>query len=79
MEESIASRVIGQDEAITTVSEAVRLSKSGLQNADRPLASLMFLGPTGVGKTELCKNLARFLFDSESALIRIDMSEYMEK
>ncbi|KAJ9073063.1 chaperone ATPase hsp78 [Entomophthora muscae] len=79
MEESIASRVIGQDEAIKTVSEAVRLSKSGLQNAERPLASLMFLGPTGVGKTELCKSLARFLFDSESALIRIDMSEYMEK
>ncbi|KAI0233792.1 chaperone ATPase hsp78 [Massospora cicadina] len=79
MEQSLAQRVIGQKEAIAAVSEAVRLSRSGLQSADRPLASFMFLGPTGVGKTELCKNLARLLFDSEHALIRLDMSEYMER
>lgn len=72
-------KVIGQDEAVEAVANAVRLGRAGLNNPKRPIASFMFLGPTGVGKTELCKQLARLLFDSESALTRIDMSEYMEK
>lgn len=79
LEESLAEQVVGQDEAIKSVSEAIRLSRSGLQSANRPIASFLFLGPTGVGKTELCKAVARLLFDSESAIIRVDMSEYMEK
>lgn len=79
IEHNLSKTVIGQTEAIQSISEAVRLSRSGLQNANRPLASFLFLGPTGVGKTELCKSLAQFLFDSQQALIRIDMSEYMEK
>ncbi|KAJ1978907.1 chaperone ATPase hsp78 [Dimargaris xerosporica] len=79
MEEALTHRVVGQDHAVRAVSEAVRLSRSGLQSDTRPIASFMFLGPTGVGKTELCKAIARFLFDTESAIIRVDMSEYMER
>jgi ATP-dependent Clp protease ATP-binding subunit ClpB len=71
--------VIGQDEALTAVSNAVRRARAGLQDPDRPIGSFLFLGPTGVGKTELCKALAEFMFDDEAALTRIDMSEYMEK
>jgi len=79
MEENLRSRVVGQDQAVVSVSDAVRRSKLGLSDPNRPIASFLFLGPTGVGKTELSKALAEFLFDDESALIRIDMSEYMEK
>jgi ATP-dependent Clp protease ATP-binding subunit ClpB len=79
MEENIHKRVIGQDEAIITVSNAVRRARSGLQDPHRPLGSFIFLGPTGVGKTELARGLAEFLFDDERALVRLDMSEYMEK
>ena len=78
-EEELARRVIGQKEAITSVANAVRRARAGLQDPDRPLGSFIFLGPTGVGKTELARSLADFLFDSEQAMIRIDMSEYMEK
>jgi len=79
METKLHTRVIGQDEAVTAVSNAVRRARAGLQDPNRPLGSFLFLGPTGVGKTELCKALAQFLFDDEQAMIRIDMSEYMEK
>ncbi len=79
MEEQIAKRVVGQAEAVKSVSTAVRRARAGLQDPNRPIGSFMFLGPTGVGKTELTKALASFLFDDEAALIRIDMSEYMEK
>ncbi|MDX1574940.1 MAG: Clp protease N-terminal domain-containing protein, partial [Kiloniellales bacterium] len=79
MEESLHARVIGQDEAIEAISDAVRRARAGLQDPNRPIGSFMFLGPTGVGKTELTKALARFLFDDEGAMIRLDMSEYMEK
>ncbi|CAG8840999.1 30164_t:CDS:2, partial [Racocetra persica] len=79
MEENLSRRVVGQNEAIRAVSEAVRLSRAGLQSPSRPIASFLFLGPTGVGKTELCKAIAEFLFDTESSIIRVDMSEYMEK
>ena len=79
MEEQITKRVIGQKEAVQAVSTAVRRARAGLQDPNRPIGSFMFLGPTGVGKTELTKALAEFLFDDEHALIRIDMSEYMEK
>ncbi|SIQ10087.1 MULTISPECIES: ATP-dependent chaperone ClpB [unclassified Bosea (in: a-proteobacteria)] len=79
MEEALASRVVGQKEAVEAVSTAVRRARAGLQDPNRPIGSFMFLGPTGVGKTELTKALASFLFDDDSALIRIDMSEYMEK
>ncbi|MGE3231840.1 MAG: AAA family ATPase, partial [Hyphomicrobium sp.] len=79
MELALAKRVIGQDEAVKAVSTAVRRARAGLQDPNRPIGSFMFLGPTGVGKTELTKALAAFLFDDESALLRIDMSEYMEK
>jgi ATP-dependent Clp protease ATP-binding subunit ClpB len=79
MEEQIGKRVVGQAEAVKAVSTAVRRARAGLQDPNRPLGSFMFLGPTGVGKTELTKALAEFLFDDEHALIRIDMSEYMEK
>jgi ATP-dependent Clp protease ATP-binding subunit ClpB len=79
MEEQIAKRVIGQPEAVKAVSTAVRRARAGLQDPNRPMGSFMFLGPTGVGKTELTKALAEFLFDDETALIRMDMSEYMEK
>jgi ATP-dependent Clp protease ATP-binding subunit ClpB len=79
MEDALHQRVIGQDEAVRAVSDAIRRSRSGLSDPNRPYGSFLFLGPTGVGKTELCKALAGFLFDSEEHLIRIDMSEYMEK
>jgi ATP-dependent Clp protease ATP-binding subunit ClpB len=79
MEERLHERVVGQDEAITAVANAIRRSRSGLSDPNRPTGSFLFLGPTGVGKTELCKALAAFLFDSEDHLIRVDMSEYMEK
>ena len=79
MEEQIGKRVVGQTEAVRAVSTAVRRARAGLQDPNRPLGSFMFLGPTGVGKTELTKALAEFLFDDEAALIRMDMSEYMEK
>jgi ATP-dependent Clp protease ATP-binding subunit ClpB len=79
MEEKIETRVVGQGEAVTAVAEAVRRARAGLQDPNRPIGSFMFLGPTGVGKTELTKALAEFLFDDEQAMVRIDMSEYMEK
>jgi ATP-dependent Clp protease ATP-binding subunit ClpB len=79
MEERLHQRVVGQDEAVRLVSDAIRRSRSGLSDPNRPYGSFLFLGPTGVGKTELCKALAEFLFDSADHLIRIDMSEYMEK
>ena len=79
MEEQLHQRVVGQDEAVRLVSDAIRRSRAGLSDPDRPYGSFLFLGPTGVGKTELCKALAAFLFDSEEHLIRIDMSEFMEK
>jgi ATP-dependent Clp protease ATP-binding subunit ClpB len=79
MEDSLSQRVVGQSEALTAVSNAVRRSRSGLSDPNRPNGSFLFLGPTGVGKTELCKALANFLFDSEEAMVRIDMSEFMEK
>ena len=79
MESAIHSRVVGQDTAVTAVANAVRRSRSGLSDPKRPNGSFLFLGPTGVGKTELCKSLAEFLFDSEDAMVRIDMSEFMEK
>ncbi|HFQ89318.1 MAG TPA: ATP-dependent chaperone ClpB, partial [Desulfobulbus sp.] len=78
-EEELSKRVVGQKEAIRSVANAVRRARAGLQDPDRPLGSFIFLGPTGVGKTELARSLAEFLFDSEHAMIRIDMSEYMEK
>ena len=79
MEESLGSRVIGQQEAITAVSNAIRRSRAGLSDPNRPTGSFLFLGPTGVGKTELTKALASFMFDTEEAMVRIDMSEFMEK
>ena len=79
MEEALAKRVVGQKEAVIAVSTAVRRARAGLQDPNRPIGSFMFLGPTGVGKTELTKALAAFLFDDDTALVRIDMSEYMEK
>jgi len=79
METKLHERVVGQDEAITAVADAIRRSRAGLSDPNRPLGSFLFLGPTGVGKTELCKALAGFLFDSDDHMIRIDMSEYMEK
>jgi len=79
MEDKLHTRVVGQDEAISAVANAIRRSRSGLSDPNRPTGSFLFLGPTGVGKTELCKALAGFLFDSEDHLIRIDMSEFMEK
>ncbi len=79
MENHLAKRVIGQDEAVRAVSTAVRRARAGLQDPNRPLGSFLFLGPTGVGKTELTKALARFLFDDDDAMVRIDMSEFMEK
>jgi ATP-dependent Clp protease ATP-binding subunit ClpB len=79
MEDRLHARVIGQDEAVRLVSDAIRRSRAGLSDENRPYGSFLFLGPTGVGKTELCKTLAEFLFDSEDHLIRIDMSEFMEK
>ncbi len=79
MEADLGRRVVGQDEAIKVVSDAVRRSRTGLSDPNRPSGSFLFLGPTGVGKTELCKALAEFLFDSQDAMVRIDMSEFMEK
>ncbi|MDY0067861.1 MAG: ATP-dependent chaperone ClpB, partial [Steroidobacteraceae bacterium] len=79
MEEAIGKRVIGQSEAVRAVSDAIRRSRAGLSDPNRPNGSFLFLGPTGVGKTELCKALAEFLFDTEEAMVRIDMSEFMEK
>ncbi|MBA2725006.1 MAG: AAA family ATPase, partial [Actinobacteria bacterium] len=79
MEEGLHERVIGQDEAVAAVSNAIRRARSGLSDPDRPTGSFIFLGPTGVGKTELARSLADFLFDDERAMVRIDMSEYMEK
>ena len=79
MGESLKDRVVGQDEAVDVITEAIQRSRAGLNDPTKPIASLVFLGPTGVGKTELCKALAEFMFDTEDAIIRIDMSEYMEK
>jgi ATP-dependent Clp protease ATP-binding subunit ClpB len=79
MEERLHERVIGQDEAVEAVSNALRRSRAGLQDPDRPIGAFLFIGPTGVGKTELARALAEFMFDSEQAMVRIDMSEYMEK
>jgi ATP-dependent Clp protease ATP-binding subunit ClpB len=79
MEDALSHRVVGQDEAVTAVSNAIRRARAGLQDPNRPMGSFLFLGPTGVGKTELTRALAEFLFDDESAMVRIDMSEYMEK
>ena len=79
MEDALHQRLVGQDEAVRVVADAIRRSRSGLSDPNKPYGSFLFLGPTGVGKTELCKTLANFLFDSEDHLIRIDMSEYMEK
>ena len=79
MEDALHNRVVGQDEAVRAVSDAIRRSRAGLSDPNRPNGSFLFLGPTGVGKTELCKALAEFLFDSTEAMVRIDMSEFMEK
>ena len=79
MEDFLRGRVVGQEDALKAVSNAVRRSRAGLQDANRPIGSFLFLGPTGVGKTELCKALAEFIFDDESAILRVDMSEFMEK
>src|SRR5207237_2223763 len=79
MEDALRSRVVGQEEALEAVSDAVRRARAGLQDAARPIGSFLFLGPTGVGKTELTKALAEFLFDDEGAITRLDMSEYLEK
>src|SRR6185295_13678438 len=79
MEERLGQRVIGQIDAVVAVSQAVRRNRAGLGDPNRPIGSFLFLGPTGVGKTELCKALAEFLFDDENAIVRIDMSEFMEQ
>ena len=79
MEDRLRQRVVGQDEALRLVANAVRRSRAGLSDPKRPIGSFIFLGPTGVGKTELARALAEFLFDDERAMVRIDMSEYMEK
>ncbi|MGG2329372.1 AAA family ATPase, partial [Salmonella enterica] len=79
MEAELGKRVIGQTDAVIAVSKAVRRARAGLQDPNRPLGSFLFLGPTGVGKTELTKALAGFLFDDDAAMVRIDMSEFMEK
>ena len=79
MEKGLSARVVGQDEAIKAVASAIRRSRAGISEPNRPIGSFIFLGPTGVGKTELAKALAEFMFDTEEALVRVDMSEYMEK
>ena len=79
MEDRLHERVVGQDEAIEVVASALRRSRAGLQDPDKPIGTFLFLGPTGVGKTELARALAEFMFDTQDAMIRIDMSEYMEK
>ena len=78
LKDTLAKRVIGQDEALTLVSDAIIRQRSGIKDENRPIGSFLFLGPTGVGKTEVCKSLAEALFDSESHIVRFDMSEYME-
>ncbi|MGQ5200170.1 AAA family ATPase, partial [Brucella abortus] len=79
MEDEIGKRVVGQGEAVQAISKAVRRARAGLQDPNRPIGSFIFLGPTGVGKTELTKALASFLFQDDTAMVRIDMSEFMEK
>ena len=79
MEDYLHRAIVGQEEAISALSRAIRRSRAGLKNPNRPIGSFVFLGPTGVGKTEVARTLAEFLFDSERALVRFDMSEYMEK
>ena len=79
MEDEFHKRVVGQEEAVVAVANAIRRSRAGLSDPNKPIGSFLFLGPTGVGKTELCKTLANFLFDSSDAMVRIDMSEFMEK
>jgi len=79
MEQRLHERVVGQDEAVSAVASALRRSRAGLSDPDRPIGSFLFLGPTGVGKTELARALAEFMFDTQEAMIRLDMSEYMEK
>src|SRR5437868_6378545 len=79
MEERLHQRVVGQDEAVEAVANALRRARTGLQDPDRPIGSFVFLGPTGVGKTELARALAEFMFDDERAMVRIDMGEYMER
>ncbi len=79
MEERLHERVVGQDEAVEAVATALRRSRAGLQDPNRPIGTFLFLGPTGVGKTELARALAEFMFDSQDAMVRLDMSEYMEK
>jgi len=79
MESYLSSKVVGQTEAVRAIANAVRISRAGLNPGNRPLGSFFFLGPTGVGKTELCKQLSAFLFHNPHAMVRIDMSEYMEK
>lgn len=79
LEDKLHERVVGQDEAVSSVAGAIRRNRAGLSDPNRPIGSFLFLGPTGVGKTELAKALAEYLFDSEKAMVRIDMSEYMEK
>src|SRR4030065_213182 len=79
MEETLRSRIVGQDEAILAISKAIRRARAGLKDPRRPIGNFIFLGPTGVGKTELARALAEFMFGSEETLIRIDMSEFMEK
>src|SRR6266851_4385833 len=79
MEDEIHARLIGQDDAVKLISQAVRRARAGLKDTRRPIGSFIFLGPTGVGKTELARQLARFLFDNEDAIVRLDMSEFMER
>ena len=79
MENELSKSVIGQPEAVSAVSKAIRRARTGLNDPNRPLGGFLFLGPTGVGKTELTKSLARYLFDNSNSLLRLDMSEYMEK
>ena len=79
MEETLKQRVVGQDEAVDAVSRTIRRSRAGIQDPSRPIGSFIFLGPTGVGKTEMARTLSEFIFNSEKAMVRIDMSEYMEK
>ena len=79
MEDALHARVVGQDEAVAAVANAIRRSRAGLSDPNRPIGSFLFLGPTGVGKTELARALAEYLFDDERAMVRIDMSEYREK
>jgi ATP-dependent Clp protease ATP-binding subunit ClpB len=79
MEEYLKKRIVGQDEAVQKIADTVKRSRAGISDPNRPIGSFMFLGPTGVGKTELTKALAEFMFDDEKALIRVDMSEFMEK